>query len=167
MLILSKTPFSFFMPPFSRRFRRAVYARRKRNAERIIRSGVAAVGVGVQSAVYTYTAAKACVAKNIKLDIGATEQGTTTIGCPYVLVVVREGYNPNLITYPALTDDLYNPTMDVLISGVLTDSKSEDHKSNFIGRKLKAGDRLCLIVFNSVGSSLATVMFECSMSILD
>ena len=167
MLIHSKTPFSFSMPPFSRRFRRAVYARRKRNAERIIRSGVAAVGVGVQSAVYTYTATKACVAKHIKLDIGAKEDLSSTIQCPYVLVVVREGYNPNLINWPALTVDLYNPTMDVLISGVLTDSKSEDHKSNFIGRKLKAADRLCLIVFNSVGSSTAHVGFECSMSLLD
>ena len=72
------------MPPFSRRFRRAVYARRKRNAERIIRSGVAAVGVGVQSAVYTYTAAKACVAKNIKLDIGASENGHFYLGEPII-----------------------------------------------------------------------------------
>ena len=154
------------MPRFTRRFRRAVYARQKRNAERIIRSGVAAVGVGVQSAVYTYTATKACVAKNIKLDIGATEVGATNVAWPYVLVVVREGYNPNLITYPALSDDLYNPTMDVLISGVLTDSQSEDHKSNFIGRKLKAGDRLCLIVYNTL-SAIVNVVFECSMSILD
>ena len=154
------------MPPY-RRFRRAVYARRKRNSERIIRSGAATIGVASQSAVYTYTATKACVAKNIKLDIGATEDAATTVACPYVLVVVREGYNPNLINYPALTDDMYNPTMDVLISGVLTDSKSEDHKSNFIGRKLKKGDRLCLIVLSAAASASVNVVFECSMSILD
>ena len=70
MLILSKTPFYFSMPRFSRRFRRAVYARQKRNVERIIRSGSANMSAGTQSAVFTYTATKACVAKNIKLDIG-------------------------------------------------------------------------------------------------
>ena len=166
MLILSKTPFYFSMPRFSRRFRRAVYARQKRNVERIIRSGSANMSAGTQSAVFTYTATKACVAKNIKLDIGAKEDLSSTIQCPYVLVVVREGYNPNLINWPALTDDLYNPTMDVLISGVLTDRATEDQKSNYIGRKLKAGDRLCLIVSNTSSSSVG-IMFETSMSILD
>ena len=68
------------------------------------------------------------------------------IAVPYALVVVREGYNANTLTYPAITDDLYNPTMDVLISGILTDNAVEDHKSNAIGRKLKKGDRICLIV---------------------
>ena len=124
------------------------------------------MSTATQSAVFTYTATKACVAKNIKLDIGAKEDLSGTIQCPYVLVVVREGYNPNLINYPALTDDLYNPTMDVLISGVLTDKATEDQKSNYIGRKLKAGDRLCLIVYNT-GPSSVGVMFETSMSILD
>ena len=132
MLILSKTPF-FPMPRFSRRFRRAVYARQKRNVERIIRSGSANMSAGTQSAVFTYTATKACVAKNIKLDIGAKEDLSSTIQCPYVLVVVREGYNPNLITWPALTDDLYNPTMDVLISGVLTDRATEDQSPIILG----------------------------------
>ena len=154
------------MPPFSRRFRRAVYARRKRNSERIIRSSAASIATTTQSAVFTYTAAKACVAKNIKLDIGATDFTAGAIACPYVLVVVREGYNPNAITYPAITDDLYNPTMDVLISGVLTDNGTEDHKSNYIGRRLQKGDRLCLIVYNSGGTTV-NVMFETSMSILD
>ena len=77
----------------TRRFRRAVYARRKRNSERIIRSGYATVGANEQSAVYTYTATKACVAKNIKLDIGALETLSKEVACPYVMVVVREGYN--------------------------------------------------------------------------
>ena len=166
MLILSKTPFYFSMPRFSRRFRRAVYARQKRNVERIIRSGSANMSAATQSAVFTYTATKACVAKNIKLDIGAKEDLSSTIQCPYVLVVVREGYNPNLINWPALTDDLYNPTMDVLICGVLTDRGIEDQKSNYIGRKLKAGDRLCLIVSNTSSGSVG-IMFETNMSILD
>ena len=66
-----------------------------------------------------------------------------------------------------MTDDLYNPTMDVLISGVLTDNTMEDNKSNYIGRKLKAGDRLCLIVYNTASVSSVGVIFECSMSIVD
>ena len=57
-----------------------------------------------------------------------------------------EGYNANSIVWPAITTDLYNPTMDVLISGVLTDGGVEDHKYNAIGRKLKTGDRLCLLL---------------------
>ena len=59
--------------------------------------------------------------------------------CSYALVVVREGYNANGLNYPAVADDLYNPTMDVLISGILTDNGVEDHKWNAIGRKLKKG----------------------------
>ena len=155
------------MPRFTRRFRRAVYARQKRNVERIIRSGSAGIANGSQQAVYTYTATKACVAKNIKLDIGALETLSKEVAAPYVLVVVREGYNPNPIHWPALTDDVYNPTMDVLISGVLTDNTLEDNKSNYIGRKLKAGDRLCLIVYNTASVSSIGVLFECSMSIVD
>ena len=154
------------MPRFSRRFRRAVYARQKRNVERIIRSGSANMSATTQSAVFTYTATKACVAKNIKLDFGAMDGTAGYIACPYVMVVVREGYNPNTITFPATTNDLYNPTMDVLISGILTDSSVEDHKSNYIGRKLKAGDRICLIVYNTA-SSARELIFETSMSILD
>ena len=67
---------------------------------------------------------------------------------------VPEGYNANTITYPALTADLYNPTDLVLISGVLTDGTVEDHKSNFIGRKMKAGDRLALIFYSGVQQAL-------------
>ena len=88
------------------------------------------------------------------------------IEAPYALVVVREGYNANLLVYPALTDDLYNPTMDVLISGVLTDGSFEDHKWNKIGRKLKTGDRLCLIVYNTSGGTATDVAFELSFSFM-
>ena len=86
---------------------------------------------------------------------------------PYALVVVREGYNANTLNYPAITNDLYNPTMDVLISGVLTDGGIEDHKYNSIGRKLKIGDRICLIVYaiNTDGSPVELV-FEMNFSVL-
>ena len=86
---------------------------------------------------------------------------------PYALVVVREGYNANPLNYPAITDDLYNPTMDVLISGILTDGGIEDHKSNAIGRKLKKGDRICLIVYApAVTTANPTVFFEMNFTVL-
>ena len=51
--------------------------------------------------------------------------------------------------------------MDVLISGVLTDGEVEDHKYNAIGRKLKIGDRLCLIYYSALGSGNSVqVSFE-------
>ena len=84
----------------------------------------------------------------------------------YALVVVREGYNPNQLNWPAVSTDMYNPTMDVLISGVLTSESAEDHKGNKIGRKLKTGDRVMLLGYN-VGTGNAVVMFEMSASILD
>ena len=52
--------------------------------------------------------------------------------------------------------------MDVLMSGVLTENSTEDHKYNSIGRKLKAGDRICLIVKGMENNS--AVMFELSFS---
>ena len=85
---------------------------------------------------------------------------------PYVLVRVQEGYNANTIVYPALTDDMYNPTNEVLMSGILTDQTSEDHKRNMIGRKLKANDRLALIFLNGSASSASSISFEISFSIL-
>ena len=86
-------------------------------------------------------------------------------GVPYVLVHVREGYNANTITYPAITTDMYNPTADVLISGILTDNAVEDHKYNMIGRKLKSGDRLALIYYSSASGEVR-VQFEINFSVL-
>ena len=148
------------------RFRR--YSRRsfrpKRNAERVIRGGTSTIATGTQQVAYTYTARDACVAKSIKLDVGVTTPGSAT-SIPYVLVLVQEGYNANQINYPALTDDMYNPTMNVLISGVITDPVTEDHKYNMMGRKMKAGDRLALIFYNAanIGSD---VTFEINFSVL-
>ena len=150
----------------SRKSRRYV-SRPKRNAERVIRAASSAVTVGTQQTAYTYTAAQACTVKSIKLDLGMTlgDVGTTTV--PYALVVVREGYDANTLNYPAIGNDLYNPTMDVLISGILTDGGIEDHKYNAIGRKLKKNDRICLIVYASAGSAGAVVVaFEMSFSVL-
>ena len=121
-------------------------SRPKRNAERVVRAGSSIVAAGTQQTAYTYTADQACTVKSIKLDLGMAAQADNSTDIPYALVVVREGYNANTLNYPAITIDLYNPTMDVLISGILTDSGVEDHKYNAIGRKLKKGDKICLIV---------------------
>ena len=131
----------------SRKSRRYV-SRPKRNAERVVRAGQSNLTGGTQQTAYTYTADQACTVRSIKLDIGMDTGGLVdAVVVPYALVVVREGYNANPLNYPAITDDLYNPTMDVLISGILTDNAVEDSKYNAIGRKLKKGDRICLIVY--------------------
>ena len=149
-----------------RRFRR-VYSRVKRNVEKHIRGGSSLVAQGTQQTAYTYEATQACTANRVKLDIGVTTVGAATnTVIAYALVIVREGYNANTITYPALTDDMYNPTMDVLISGVLTDGGVEDHKYSY-GRRMKTGDRLCLIVYNASTAAIELgVSFEMSMNIV-
>ena len=150
------------MARFRRYIRRSF--RSKRNAQRVIRGGSSTIATATQQVAYTYTAREACVAKNIKLDVGVTTPGSST-GIPYVLVLVQEGYNANQIIYPALTDDMYNPTMNVLISGVITDPSVEDHKFNMVGRKMKPGDRLALIFYNA-GSISSDVSFEINFSVL-
>ena len=149
----------------SRKSRRYV-SRPKRNAERRVRAGHSFVSSGLQVAAITYTADDAQTVRSIKLDVGLTTnaEGLVT-GVPYALVRVPEGYNPNSIVYPAIADDMYNPTEQVLISGVLTDGSVEDHKYNSYGRKMKAGDRMILIVYNP-STTEVTVSFEMSFSVL-
>jgi hypothetical protein len=157
------------MARYRRTFRRSFG--KKRNAERIIRAGYSIVNPGEQQVAYTYACTDACTIKSVKLDIGASF--STGVGGPdtrvvaYALVRVEEGYNANLLTYPAMTDDMYNPTAEVLISGILTDPAVEDHKWNMIGRKMKKGDRLALLVYHSgsVGSP-AGASFELNFSVL-
>ena len=38
---------------------------------------------------------------------------------PYAVVYIPEGYDANNIAWPAVTDDLYNPTKYALITGIL------------------------------------------------
>ena len=145
----------------SRKSRRYV-SRPKRNAERRVRAGHSFVAANSQVAAITYTADDAQTVRSIKLDVGLTSVPTGLVtGIPYVLVRVPEGYNPNTIIYPAISDDMYNPTEQVLISGVLTDTGTEDSKYNSYGRKMKAGDRLMLICFNASSVEIS-VSFEMS-----
>ena len=153
------------MSSFRRRSARYV-VRPKRNSERHIRAGsITMADSALTYTGYVYTAGAAQTIKSIKLDIGAWQTtGYQSNGAAYAIVVVREGYQANSLNFPALTTDLYNPTMDVLMSGVLTENSTEDHKYNSIGRKLKAGDRICLIVKGMENNS--AVMFELSFSVL-
>ena len=66
---------------------------------------------------------------NFKLDIGE-ESADQYWPVAYALVYVPEGYNVNNLTFPAVTDDMYNPTKMVIISGVCNSAGNEDHKSS-------------------------------------
>jgi len=155
------------MARFRRRSTRG-YLGRKRNVDRKLPCGFSDVGAGTQQVAYNYTATQACTVKSIKLDIGSNLGSVVQgdISLVYALVVVREGYNANSLVWPAVAGDLYNPTMDVLISGVLTDGAVEDHKSNMIGRKLKTGDRLALCILNGSSTVSCRVHFEMPFSVL-
>ena len=148
------------MARFTKRYRRRYT---KRNADRKIQGGSSTVAAGTQQVVYTWTATDACTVKSIRLDVGVSAAAANIV--PYILVRVPEGYTANTMSYPAVEVDIYNPTDQVLISGILTDPTVEDHKSNWIGRKMKPGDRLALIIFNGEGEDVR-VSFELSFSVL-
>lgn len=138
--------------PYRRNYRRA--RRTSRPTERIIRADnpvLATAGVTVASFMYTVTDPQTVT--RFKLDTGI--QGTFNGTVAYALVVVPEGYNNNAISYPAITTDLYNPTTNVLISGVLTDTAIEDHKSSSYSRKLKTGDRIALLYNPSAATQVS------------
>ena len=132
------------------------YNRTARPTDRKIKAGTQTLSPvpsgGTMGSVpaYVFTATEPLTARNIKLDIGLSASSGTTIAstkCVYALVIAREGYSPNQLNWPALSEDLYNPTMDVLISGVITGT-NDDHKINRIGRKMKPGDRMVLLMGN-------------------
>ena len=151
------------MARYYRSYRRPI-RKSKRPSNRIIRAGNTVVTSGVTTTGYLYSAVDPQTAMSIKLDIGMTYEEAGDPLIAYCLVVVREGYNANGIIYPALTDDMYNPTQDVLISGVLTDATSEDHKYARVGRKLKPGDRLALLFYSPAGNPTCT--FEINFTTL-
>ena len=143
------------MARFTKRYRRRYT---KRNSERAIRAGAVRMVVSTQQVAYTWTAKEACTVKSIRMDCGVSLGTPATVNMPYVLVRVAEGYTANTMAYPALTDDLYNPTDQVLISGVLTDGQTEDHK----GIQLV----VMALIFLNRGSADVDVSFEISFSIL-
>jgi len=133
------------MARYYRKTRR--YARKSRPSDRKIRAATTTLtSAGTTYTGYLYTADVPQTARGIRLDCGMRQDGGGAGIVAYALVVVREGYNTNDINFPAINDDLYNPTQDVLISGVLTEGSVEDHKFNMIGRKLRQGDRIALVL---------------------
>ncbi len=142
-----------------RRYRRNYTRRSVRPTNRIIRAASDEVPVSSQSEAYVYTAEDPQKVTNFRLDIFTTS-GVTV---PYALVMIPEGYNANTMTYPATSDDLYNPTNMVLISGVLIDN-TQDHKWSRYSRKLNPGDRIALLLLNSSASVAADVSFQLSFT---
>ena len=57
----------------------------------------------------------------------------------YALVYVPEGYNANPIQWPAVSDDLYNPTKNALITGQLNEETIQDQKIQQILKKMCSG----------------------------
>ena len=153
------------MPRTYNSYRRRAPARARRPSERVIRGAHTTMPATQQAQAYVWTATDPCTVGNIRLDIGIDGSiGVDPI--PYALVYVPEGYNINNLTYPAVTDDMYNPTKSVLISGVLNNAGGDDHKFSRIGRKCSIGDRIALILLNTSASSPQSVGFELSFTTL-
>ena len=136
---------------------------RRRPTERIIRAGQAPV-INSTGAAYIWTADTPCTATNFRLDIGE-ESANTYWPVAYALVYVPEGYSVNNLTFPALTDDLYNPTKMVIISGVCNSAGNEDHKSSRYSRKCSPGDRIALILITTRPTGTQPTNFELSFTV--
>ena len=142
--------------------RRRFYRRNSRPTERTVRAGSTGdISPSQQAAAYVFTASDPCTATNFRLDTGIGSGNVSSV--VYALVYVPEGYDINNLNYPAVNDDLYNPTKCVLISGVLTDTVTEDHKFSRMSRKMAVGDRIALIYYNA-GVNSANCSFELSFT---
>ena len=140
------------------------YRKAKRPTERIIRAGQAPV-TNTTGSAYIWTADTPCTITNFKLDVGE-ESANTYWPVAYALVYVPEGYNVNNLTFPAVSDDLYNPTKMVIISGVCNSSGNEDHKSSRYSRKCSPGDRIALIMISTRPSGTQPTNFELSFTVV-
>ena len=153
--------------------RRPSYYRRKsskpsRPNNRVIQAGRVSVPFGGATATgYLFTATDPCTATNFKLDTGALVQLTDPIA--YALVYVPSGYATNNLNYPTApgVSNLYDPSHNVLISGVLsTNSDNEDHKSSRYSRKMNSGDRIALLYYSADPNSAVPVGWELSFTTL-
>ena len=140
--------------------------RAKRPTDRVIRAGQAPV-TNTTGTAYLWTATTPCTVTNFKLDIGE-ESANQYWPVAYALVYVPEGYNVNSLTFPAVADDMYNPTKMVIISGVCNSSGTEDHKSSRYSRKCSVGDRIALILITTRPSASGTqpTNFELSFTVV-
>ncbi len=157
MSLLGVRPLPPIFPPGSLK-------RQKRPTDRVIRAGNSSYTAGNQGTAFNYIAQVPQTATNFQLDIGAAVFGQGAgAEVVYALVRIPEGYLANNLNYPSTTDDIYNPTKDVLISGILTSNQAEDHKFSKYSRKLAPGDQIALRILNSTGSS-TRVMWELSFT---
>ncbi len=151
----------------SRRYvARKSYRKVSRPSEKIVRVGQVTTVPGSNIQGYIYTAESPQTVMNIKLDVGASQLGAA-VPHAYALVLVEDGYQANNINYPALTTNMYEPSQNILISGIITDGAIEDNKYLRIGRKLKTGDRICLLFLQTAPSTGNSIMgFELSFTAL-
>ena len=103
-----------------RNLSRTQVIRRRRPTERIIRQGVANIPAVPNANVvgYVFTAKENGTASNIKLETLISTTSSNAMTIPYAVVYIPEGYDANTIAWPAVTDDLYNPTKYALITGI-------------------------------------------------
>ena len=131
--------------------------RRKKPTNRVIQAGNFEVVASNQLSGYVFTATDPCTATNFKLDIG---QFAGLLPLPYALIFIPDGYEANLITYPTVPPaNFYEPSQDVLISGVITSLTTEDNKVSRYSRKMNTGDRIALLVKN-IQTTDITCAFE-------
>ena len=137
--------------------------RRRRPTERVIRQGVATIPAVSNANVvgYVFTAKENGTASNFKLENLIAGTATNSMTIPYALVYIPEGYDANTITWPAVTDDMYNPTKYALITGILFDNQVRDSKSSRYSRKMVPGDRIALL-YRGTNSSVPA---QCAFSI--
>jgi len=129
-------------------YRRSAPRRKSRPTDRIIQGRTSTVAGSTQVSIFQWTATVPCTVTNFKLDIGSATNDEIQV-FPYVLVHVPQGYGTNTINYPTSPSlQLYEPTKNVLISGVVTDPTLEDHKWSKYSRKCQEGDSIALIIMN-------------------
>ena len=137
--------------------------RRRRPTERVIRQGVATIPAVSNANVvgYVFTAKENGTASNFKLENLIASSATNSMTIPYALVFIPEGYDANTIAWPAVTDDVYNPTKYALITGILFDNQVRDLKSSRYSRKMVPGDRIALLYRGTNSSNT----MQCAFSI--
>ncbi len=159
--------------PYRRRYSRAYRRRTSRPSNRIIRSatgtvtGTGGTGVVPASSAIVWTADTPCTVTNFRLNLGITQfSGSEQMA--YCLLR-RPEFNvpspePLYFNWPALNDDLYNPTNQVIIAGFITDDASTQNRFSRYSRKMHPGDQIILAVLNPNASSSVNFSFELSFT---
>ena len=126
----------------ARRIRRS-----KQPTDRSVRAGGFLVSTS-QIVAYTYTATDPCKVCNLSLEIGLDDNtDANSEKVYYAVVYVPEGYNVNTMQVTDVTQDLYNPTKNIMVVGVLTNDGGGAKKTfSRVSRKMAVGDRIALII---------------------